>query len=41
MLRGDLGDLPAFLALARQRSFTKAAAKLDVSRSALSQTISK
>jgi DNA-binding transcriptional LysR family regulator len=41
MHRGDLGDLLAFLAVARERSFTKAAAKLDVSQSALSQTISK
>lgn len=41
MHRGDLGDLLAFLAVARERSFTKAAAKLDISQSALSQTISK
>jgi DNA-binding transcriptional LysR family regulator len=41
MHRGDLGDLLAFIAVARERSFTKAAAKLDVSQSALSQTISK
>ena len=41
MQRGDLGDLLAFLAVARERSFTKAAAKLDVSQSALSQTIIK
>src|SRR5690242_1061738 len=41
MQRGDLGDLLAFLAVARERSFTKAAAKLDVSQSALSQTIRK
>lgn len=33
------GDLAAFLAVARERSFTKAAAKLGVSQSALSQTI--
>lgn len=41
MQREDLGDLLAFLAVARERSFTKAAARLDVSQSALSQTISK
>jgi len=41
MHRGDLGDFLAFLTVARERSFTKAAAKLDVSQSALSQTISK
>ena len=36
---GNLNDLLAFLAVARERSFTKAAAKLGVSQSALSQTI--
>jgi len=41
MRRADLGDLNVFLAVARERSFTKAAAKLDVSQSALSQTIRK
>jgi len=41
MHRGNLGDLSVFLAVARERSFTKAAAKLDVSQSALSQTIRK
>jgi DNA-binding transcriptional LysR family regulator len=41
MKRGDLGDLLAFMAVAHERSFTKAAAKLDVSQSALSQTIRK
>ncbi|CAN7343882.1 LysR family transcriptional regulator [Mesorhizobium sp. LjNodule214] len=35
----NLNDLAAFLAVARERSFTKAAAKLGVSQSALSQTI--
>ncbi|RJT31997.1 LysR family transcriptional regulator [Mesorhizobium waimense] len=35
----NLNDLVAFLAVARERSFTKAAAKLGVSQSALSQTI--
>jgi DNA-binding transcriptional LysR family regulator len=40
MRRGDsLDDLAAFAAVARERSFTKAAAKLGVSQSALSQTI--
>ncbi len=39
MTRGDLNDLAAFLAVARERSFTKAAAKLGVSQSALSHTI--
>ena len=35
----NLNDLLAFLAIARERSFTKAAAKLGVSQSALSHTI--
>src|SRR5580704_8365655 len=35
----DFHDLIAFLAVARERSFTRAAAKLGVSQSALSQTI--
>src|SRR4051795_4240895 len=39
MTRGDLNDLVAFLAVARERSFTKAAAKLGVSQSALSHTV--
>ena len=39
MPRTDLNDLVAFLAVARGRSFTKAAAQLGVSQSALSQTI--
>jgi DNA-binding transcriptional LysR family regulator len=34
-----LSGLPAFLAVARERSFTRAAAKLGVSQSALSHTI--
>ena len=39
MQRGRLDDLQAFVAVARERSFTKAASKLRVSQSALSQTI--
>src|SRR5690349_21407670 len=39
MQRGHLDDLLAFLAVGRERSFTKAAAKLGVSQSALSHTI--
>jgi DNA-binding transcriptional LysR family regulator len=39
MQRGHLDDLIGFVAVARERSFTKAAAKLGVSQSALSQTI--
>ena len=39
MERSDIGDLRAFLAVARERSFTRAAAKLGVSQSALSHTI--
>jgi DNA-binding transcriptional LysR family regulator len=39
MHRGDLNDLLAFVAVARERSFTRAAAKLGVSQSALSHTI--
>src|SRR5438105_5497860 len=39
MQRGNLDDLLAFLAVGRERSFTKAAAKLGVSQSALSHTI--
>ncbi|TMH96444.1 MAG: LysR family transcriptional regulator, partial [Betaproteobacteria bacterium] len=39
MRRGNVNDLLAFLAVARERSFTKAAAKLGVSQSALSHTI--
>jgi DNA-binding transcriptional LysR family regulator len=39
MPRTDLNDLLAFIAVARERSFTRAAAKLGVSQSALSQTI--
>lgn len=39
MARQDFGDLLAFLAVAREGSFTKAAAKLGVSQSALSHAI--
>jgi DNA-binding transcriptional LysR family regulator len=39
MQRGNLDDLLAFLAVARERSFTKAAAKLGMSQSSLSHTI--
>jgi DNA-binding transcriptional LysR family regulator len=39
MQRGRLDDLRALVAVGRERSFTKAAAKLGVSQSALSQTI--
>jgi DNA-binding transcriptional LysR family regulator len=39
MRRENLNDLAAFLAVARERSFTNAAAKLGVSQSALSHTV--
>jgi DNA-binding transcriptional LysR family regulator len=39
MRRGNLDDLSVFLVVAREGSFTKAAAKLGVSQSALSYTI--
>ena len=39
MQRGNLDDLSAFLAVARERSFTKAAAKLGISQSALSHAM--
>ena len=39
MLRESLNDVVAFLAVAREGSFTRAAAKLGVSQSALSHTI--
>lgn len=38
-MRENVNDLLAFLAVARERSFTRAAAKLGVSQSALSHTI--
>jgi DNA-binding transcriptional LysR family regulator len=40
MQRENFNDILAFLAVARERSFTRAAAKLGVSQSALSHTIS-
>src|SRR5207302_9882329 len=39
MARQNINDLVAFLVVAQERSFTKAAAKLGVSQSALSHTI--
>jgi DNA-binding transcriptional LysR family regulator len=39
MERDNAGDLIVFLAVARERSFTRAAAKLGLSQSALSQTV--
>ncbi|MGY4157426.1 DNA-binding transcriptional LysR family regulator [Bradyrhizobium sp. USDA 4461] len=39
MPRHDVNDLIAFLAVARERSFTRAAARLGVSQSALSHTL--
>jgi len=39
MRRGNVNDLLGFIAVAREQSFTKAAAKLGVSQSALSYTI--
>lgn len=39
MARDTVNDLAAFLAVAREQSFTKAAAKLGVSQSALSHTL--
>src|SRR5436853_2791088 len=39
MARQNINDLVAFLAVARERSFTRAAAKLGVSQSALSHTV--
>ena len=41
MPRETMGDLVAFLAVARERSFTRAAAQLGVSASALSHSIRK
>ena len=39
MKRGSLDDLRALIPVGRERSFTRAAAQLGVSQSALSQTI--
>lgn len=39
MARQDLGDLAVFLAVAEERSFTRAAARLGTSQSALSHTV--
>jgi DNA-binding transcriptional LysR family regulator len=39
MAQGSLDDLRAFLTVARERNFTRAAARLGVSQSALSQTV--
>lgn len=39
MARTNINDLAAFVAVARERSFTRAAAKLGVSQSALSHTL--
>jgi DNA-binding transcriptional LysR family regulator len=39
MRREDISDIIAFLAVAREQSFTRAAAKLGVSQSALSHTV--
>ncbi|MEK1929348.1 MAG: LysR family transcriptional regulator, partial [Pararhizobium sp.] len=39
MAQENFNDLVAFLTVAREQSFTKAAAKLGVSQSALSQTV--
>lgn len=39
MPRESVNDLMAFLAVAREKSFTRAAAKLGVSQSALSHVV--
>ena len=39
MTKESLDDLQAFVTVARERSFTRAAAQLGLSRSALSHTI--
>jgi DNA-binding transcriptional LysR family regulator len=39
MQRGNFNDLTCFLAIARERSFTKAAAEMGLSQSALSHTV--
>ena len=35
MIRNNINDLIAFLAVARERSFTRAAAKIGISQSAV------
>ncbi|PLY36059.1 LysR family transcriptional regulator [Pectobacterium aquaticum] len=40
MLKGNFNGLISFLVVARERRFTKAAAKLGLSQSALSHSIS-
>lgn len=37
MRREDIADLAAFVTVAEERSFTRAAVRLDLSQSALSQ----
>src|SRR5881409_482878 len=39
MPRGNINDILAFLAVAQERSFTRAAARIGISQSALSHTI--
>ena len=39
MVRHELGDLAAFAVVAQERSFTRAAARLGTSQSALSQVV--
>ena len=39
MRRDELGDLSVFLAVAEDRSFTRAAARLGTSQSSLSQSV--
>ena len=39
MARSNLSDVAAFVAVARERSFTRAAAQLGVSQAALSHTL--
>ncbi len=39
MPRGNLNEVMAFLAVGRERSFTRAVAKLGLSQSALSHTV--